>query len=309
MIDLSNLNLTEQQKGLRSLYISEWTEFVEVEAAFYKNVLSSPLVSPFFDLILQSEKLQMLIKQHKMSGSLPSTIWNKELFGELYLQTWKTEVLRTIDPLVKGKIKPIKGFLDGIAGVRWHLDNIANYGFWYEADEAFDQENDELYSFHHTITQNSTIFYRFFETYLDTLEQTLVKSGKTPKSIYATDFYQKCESFMEFHQIVRELLIESKVSGRDGDPVVMKQVASRLTQILQDEFRKTIFDKNGNLVLVRRTVNFPDVISAAGINPPFSGTRKWISTENKVSCFPTFPQRLLIHSGMKTISNWLSSIT
>jgi len=114
---------------------------------------------------------------------------------------------------------------------------------------------------------------------------------------------------MEFHQIVRELLIESKVSGRTGDPVVMKQVASRLTQILQDEFRKTIFDKNGNLVLVRRTVNFPDVISAAGINPPFSGTRKWISTENKVSCFPTFPQRLLIHSGRKTISNWLSSIT
>ena len=103
MINDSNLNLTEQQKGLRLLYISEWTEFVEAEVAFYKNVLSSPLVSPFFDLILQSEKLQMLIKQRGKRGSLASTIWNKELFGKLYLQTWKTEVLRVISLLVKGK--------------------------------------------------------------------------------------------------------------------------------------------------------------------------------------------------------------
>lgn len=307
MINDSNLNLTEQQKGLRTLYISEWTELVHSEISFYRNILDSPLISPFFRMVLGSPKFQFLIKQRRHRGSLPSTIWNKEAFGQLYLQSWRDEVLNEIEPLVKGKITPIKGFLDNDSCVRWHLENIGNYRFWNATVGVPDV--DVGVSFNYFIIENSLIFYRFFEAYLDVLKEALAKSGKLPGSFHGTNFYEKFKSFMDFHQIVRDLLIESKVAqqgwGMPTEP--RKQIASRLAQILQDEFRKTIFDQNGNEVLVCRTVRMPDV--RIDYDSSFSGTKPFIPDEDNIVYLPSLSEKLQEHNCQEWISNWLSSIT
>lgn len=212
-----------------------------------------------------------------------------------------------IDPLVKGKISPIKGFLDNDSCVRWHLENIGNYRFWHAP--AGDRLHRHGVSLNHFITENSLIFYRFFEAYLDVLKEALAKSGKLPGSFHKTDFYEKLKSFMDFHQIVRDLLIESKVSQASGGiPTEPRnQIASRLAQILQDEFRKTIFDQDGNEVLVCRTVRMPDV--RIDYDSSFSGTKSFIPDEDNIVYLPSLSEKLLEHNSQEWISNWLSSIT
>lgn len=216
-----------------------------------------------------------------------------------------------IDPLVKGKISPIKGFLDNDSCVRWHLENIGNYRFWHAAVIAENEDRSRRgVSLNHFITENSLIFYRFFEAYLDVLKEVLAKNGKLPGSFHGTNFYEKFKSFMEFHQIVRDLLIESKVAQHGWGTLPdapKKQIASRFAQILQDEFRKTIFDQDGNEVLVCRTVRMPD--ARIDHDSSFSGTKPFIPDEDNIVYLPSLSEKLLEHNSQEWISNWLSSIT